>query len=68
VSNSGGQPGQWYFTLGGSGFSLSSASGTLNPGQRTTVTVTSTQVKPHDGTISVLLAPGTRFTVYLTAV
>jgi hypothetical protein len=65
LTNTGGERGQWSFSLPTPEYSLSQTSGTVDPGQSVVVTVHETRNKAHNATISAVVSPGTRLTVPL---
>jgi hypothetical protein len=65
LTNTGGERGQWSFSLPTPDYTLSQTSGTVDPGQRVTVTVHENKNKPHTATINAVVSPGTRLTVLL---
>jgi hypothetical protein len=65
LTNSGGQQGQWSFSLPTPDYSLSQSTGVVAPGQTITVTVRDLKNKAHSAAISAVVSPGTRLTIVL---
>lgn len=65
LSNSGGESGQWLFTLNAAGYRLSQTSGQLGPGESISVTVSEVQGSAHSGNLGLLVAPGDRYSINL---
>jgi hypothetical protein len=63
LTNTGGQQGQWSFSLPTPEYSLSQTSGVVAPGATVTVIVFETRNKAHSAAISGVVSPGTRLTI-----